>query len=151
MKIFGLQNLGLILPCSRPLQPSCCWGPSPFHRDNEDVSKRRLGGDLIAVYKYLERGSEVDGAGLFPVVPSNRTMGNEQKLRCRKFHTNTRKKFFTVRVLEHWNRLAREVVESPSLVIFKIYLDVLLCNLLQGTCFSRRVGLGDLQTSFQPR
>jgi len=47
--------------------------------------------------------------------------------------------FFTVRVIEHWNRLPREVVESP-LEIFKTILDTFICNLLQGTCFSRGVG-----------
>ena len=36
----------------------------------------------------------------------------------------------TVRVTEHWNRLPREIVESPSMEIFKIYLDAYLCNLL---------------------
>ena len=45
--------------------------------------------------------------------------------------------FFTLRVTEHWNRLPREVVEVPSLKIFKIHLDAFLCNLLQGTNFSR--------------
>jgi len=33
-----------------------------------------------------------------------------------------RKNFFTLRVIEHWNRLPREVVESPSLEIFKTRL-----------------------------
>ena len=50
------------------------------------------------------------------------------------------KNFFTVRVTEHWNRLPREAVESPSLGIFKTCLDAYLCNLLSGTCFSRQLG-----------
>jgi len=41
-----------------------------------------------------------------------------------------RKNFFTLRVTEHWNRLLREVVESPSLDIFKTRLDKVLCSLL---------------------
>jgi len=41
-----------------------------------------------------------------------------------------RKNYFTLRVTEHWNRLPREVVESPSLEIFKTRLDDVLCSLL---------------------
>ena len=43
---------------------------------------------------------------------------------------NMRKTFFPLRVTEHWKRLPREVVESPSLEIFKTCLDKVLCNLL---------------------
>ena len=53
---------------------------------------------------------------------------------------------FTLMVREHWNRLSREIVESPSLEIFSSHLDAFLCNLLWGICFSRGVGL-DLQKS----
>jgi len=63
-------------------------------------------------------------------VPSDRTRGNRHKLKHSKFHVKTRKNFFTLRVTEHWNRLPREVVESPSLEIFKTHLDAVLCNLL---------------------
>jgi len=41
-----------------------------------------------------------------------------------------RKNFFTLRVTEHWNRLPRGAVESPSLEIFKTHLDEVLCSLL---------------------
>ena len=68
----------------------------------------------------------MDGAGLLSVVPSDRTRGNGHQLQHRKLHTNMWKNFFTVRVTEHWNRLPREAVESPSLEIFKTHLDTVL-------------------------
>jgi len=55
---------------------------------------------------------------------------NGHKLKHRKFHLNMRKNFFPLRVMEHWNRLPREAVESPSLQIFKTRLDKVLCSLL---------------------
>jgi len=51
-------------------------------------------------------------------------------MKLRKLHLNMRKNFFPLRVTEHWNRLLREVVESPSLEIFKTHLDEDLCSLL---------------------
>ncbi|KFV83675.1 hypothetical protein N308_06008, partial [Struthio camelus australis] len=55
---------------------------------------------------------------------------NGHKLNHGKFHLNLRKNFFTVRVTEHWNRLPREVIEFPSLEIFKNHLDPVMGNVL---------------------
>ena len=53
-----------------------------------------------------------------------------RKHRCGRGALNTRKNFFPLGVTEPWNRLPREVVESPSLEIFKTRLDKVLCSLL---------------------
>ncbi|KFQ34374.1 hypothetical protein N332_05495, partial [Mesitornis unicolor] len=55
---------------------------------------------------------------------------NGFKLKEGRFRLNIRKKFFTVRVMRHWNRLPREVVDAPSLEVFKARLDRALSNLV---------------------
>ncbi|KFW69833.1 hypothetical protein AS28_02524, partial [Pygoscelis adeliae] len=55
---------------------------------------------------------------------------NGFKLKEGRFRLDIRKKFFTVGVARHWNRLPREVVDAPSLETFKARLDGALSNLI---------------------
>ncbi|KAK4815658.1 hypothetical protein QYF61_005404 [Mycteria americana] len=71
------------------------------------LEKRRLRGDLIALYNCLKGG-------------------------CRegRFSLDIRKFYFTETVIKDWNRLPREVVESPSLGVFKRCLDEVLRDMV---------------------
>lgn len=55
---------------------------------------------------------------------SYKIQGNSLKLHQGRLSSNKRKNFFAKKVVKHWERLPRKVVESPSPEVFKIQGDM---------------------------
>jgi len=105
-------------------------------------------------FQYLKGAYKQEGEQLFTRVDSDRTEGNGLKLRQGKFRLDIRSKFFTQRVVTHWNRLPKEVVDAPSLEALKARLDVALGSLVWWLATLHIAGglkLDDHCGPFQPR
>lgn len=75
------------------------------------LEERRLWDDIIATFQYLKGTYRKDGTIPFTRACNDRTRGNGFKLKESRFRLEIGKKLFTVRVVMHWNRLSREVVD----------------------------------------
>ena len=85
--------------------------------------KGRLWGDLRMAFQCLKRGCKKEGDRLFSSVCCYRTRGNGFKQKGWKLRLYIRKMFFTIRMMRHWNKLQREVVDALSLETFKVKLE----------------------------
>jgi len=74
-----------------------------------------------------------DREGLFLRSCSDKVRGSGFKLEEGRSRLDSRKKFFTVRVVRHWNRLLSEAVNVPSLEAFKARLDGAVSSLVWGS------------------
>jgi len=87
------------------------------------LEKTRLQGDCIEAFYLLKGASKKDGERLFTRACRDRTMGTGFELKEGRFRLDIRMKFFTMRVMRDWKRLPREVVDTPSLQVFRVRLD----------------------------
>ena len=86
------------------------------------LETRRMRGELIEVYKILNNFDAIDG--VLQLVNSNSiTRSNGYKLVGKRFRSDIAKNFFANRVVNNWNALPKNVVDSPSINTFKNNLD----------------------------
>ncbi|CAM5107583.1 unnamed protein product [Eretmochelys imbricata] len=87
------------------------------------LTKRRLRGDMIALYKYIRGINTGEGEELFKLGTNVDTRTNGYKLATRKFRLEIRRRFLTIRGVKFWNSLPREAGGAKDLSGFKIKLD----------------------------
>ncbi|PKU43345.1 hypothetical protein llap_6347 [Limosa lapponica baueri] len=83
------------------------------------LEKKRLWGNPIAAFQYLKKAYKKDGDKLLSRACCDKTKDSDFKLKEDRFGLDIKNKFFTTRVVKHWHRLPREVVDAPSLETFK--------------------------------
>ena len=94
------------------------------------LEKRRLRGDLTAAFQYRKGAYTQERSQFFTRVDNSRTRENGFKLEEGRFRLDVRGKFYTESVVRCWHRLPREVVDAPSLEVFKTRLAGALGSLI---------------------
>jgi hypothetical protein len=85
---------------------------------------RRWRGTMLETYKFLQGIYDVNPESVGLILDDkSRTRGHNYKLYKHKFHLNTRKNSYGLRVVNEWNNLPEEVVNAASINSFKNKLD----------------------------
>lgn len=81
--------------------------------------KRMFQGDIIVTFQYSKETYKKDGDQLFTWTDYVRIRGDDFKLKEGRFILDVRRKCFTRRMVRHWSRLPRKIVDAPFLEVFK--------------------------------
>lgn len=92
--------------------------------DIHSLETRRLRGKLIEVFKILNKFDNIDYRQFFRYDFNEITRSNGQKLCHKRFQTNMAKNFFSYDIIDKWNSLSYEIVNSDSIEQFKKRLDL---------------------------
>ncbi|KAF2357367.1 hypothetical protein FHG87_011878 [Trinorchestia longiramus] len=87
------------------------------------LKQRRLRGQLIETFKYLNSLSNVTLEGLLEGDGNVRTRNNSQKLLLRNFKTSQAMNFFPVKIAATWNQLPENIVSAGTMNTVKNHLD----------------------------
>ena len=87
------------------------------------LPKRRIRGDLIEVFKIFKGFSNLDANKYFTIDHSNLTRNNGYKIIPKRFQSHEAKHFFFNRIVNIWNKLPSEVVNSNSIESLKNKVD----------------------------
>ncbi|KAF2347434.1 Reverse transcriptase RNA-dependent DNA polymerase [Trinorchestia longiramus] len=88
------------------------------------LEQRRLRGQLIQTFKYLNGLNNVTLEGLFERDGNVRTRNNGQKLLLRNFKTSQAMNFSPVKIAATWNQLPENIVSAGTVNTFKNRLDI---------------------------
>ena len=80
-------------------------------------------GQLIEVFKYLNRFTTASERGLFNYDLNDRTRNNGAKLIVKQFNTSVAEHIYPIKITTTWNALPSEVVSSKTVNSFKNSLD----------------------------
>jgi len=94
------------------------------------LKQRRQRGDMIEVFKYMNKKYNVDDLELLPryTAVGMQTRGHSMKLKKRSCNGQRRANFFGFRVVNAWNRLPESVIASTSVNCFKGRYDRFVCQ-----------------------
>ena len=89
---------------------------------------RRVRGDLIEVFRIINAFEEVDFNISLKIASSTNLRGHSLKLYKHNLRLDTRKYFFSQRVIDMWNKLDTDVIACRRVTIFKKYLENYIFN-----------------------
>ena len=93
--------------------------PSLGRRHPSPAQERRLRGQLIEVFKYLDRFTTANVRGLFDYDLNDRTRDNGAKLIEKHFNTSVAQHFYPIKIATTWNALPNEVVSRRTVKSFQ--------------------------------
>jgi len=98
------------------------WGKAERVGAVQPGEEKALGRPYCGISEH-KGGYSKAGGKHFSRACSDRTRGNGFKLKESRFRLDVRKKYFTMRVVKHWNGLPREAADAPSLETFEVKVD----------------------------